>query len=81
MRDLLIHYCLFVSASRDGVLIEMLLSEFEAGEWVFVNAKKCFTVEVYRHKNILSSGAASLTLDPKAVSWINTFINYVRPKV
>ena len=81
MRDLLIHYCLFVSASRDGVLIELMLSEFEARELVNVENKKYWIVEVYRHKTVLTSGAACLTLDSDAVEWIKIFIKNVRPKV
>ena len=50
MRDLLIHYCLFVSASRDGVLVELLLSELLSGQWVIVETKRVCQVEVYRHK-------------------------------
>ena len=81
MRDLLIHYCLFVSASRDGVLTEMLLPEFTEGEWVCVKGVRKYHVGVSKHKTALSSGDAPFTLSREVVQWICIFVKHLREKV
>ena len=81
MRDLNIHYLMFLSASRDGVLIELLLSEFLSGHWVVDDeGNRYYQVEVFRHKTILSSGTAHLNLEPHVFEWVCTFVDKVRPR-
>ena len=61
VRDILIHYMLFTTSSRDGVLIEVLMEEFRRGKWIQLEGGgKVFQIEVFRHETLSTSGSARI---------------------
>lgn len=81
MRDVIIHYILFLASPRNGALIELLLNELESGKWVeSEEGKKFWQVEVFRHKTLLTHGAFHINIEPEVYRYVQIFIKKVRPK-
>ena len=82
MRDVLVFQIIFLS-QRDGVLSEMLLEEFNAGDWIDFTEDgqhyRHYQIKVMHHKT-QDDGPALITLDPSEYTLFRNFIEFVRPR-